>query len=80
LFDFSNPTTFTAEGLRMLVLSLFFAVLMLVAEWKQRDKEFALQIDTLFPNKVVRYAIYWMILIVTILFSGEEQIFIYMQF
>lgn len=80
LFHYSNLVAFTAEGLRMLALSLFFATLMLVAEWKQRDKEFALQIDTLFPNKVVRYAIYWMILIVTILFSGEEQIFIYMQF
>ncbi len=80
LFDFSNLATFTAEGLRVLVLSLFFAVLMLVAEWKQRDKEYALQIDMLFPKKVVRYAIYWVLLIVSVLFSGEEQTFIYMQF
>lgn len=80
LFHFSNLAAFTAEGLRMLVQSLFFAVLMLVVEWKQRDKEYALQIDSLFPKKVVRYAIYWILLIITVLLSGEEQIFIYMQF
>src|SRR5690554_7964 len=80
LLNFSNMTTITAEGLRMLVLSLFFAALMLIAEWKQRDKEYALQIDTIFPKKVVRYAIYWVLLIISVLFSGEEQVFIYMQF
>ena len=80
LLNFSNMATITAEGLRMLVLSLFFAALMLIAEWKQRDKEYALQIDTIFPKKVVRYAIYWVLLIISVLFSGEEQVFIYMQF
>lgn len=80
LFHFINPTKFTAEGLRMLALSLFFAALMLVVEWKQRDKEYALQIDAQYPKRLTRFAIYWGVLIVTILFSGEEQIFIYMQF
>lgn len=80
LLNFSNLATITADGLRMLVLSLFFAGLMFIVEWKQRDKEYALQIDALFPKKVVRYAIYWILLIISVLFSGEEQVFIYMQF
>lgn len=80
LSDFSNLAAFTAEGLRMLALSLFFAGLMLAAEWKQRDKEYALQVDSLFPKKAIRFAIYWVLLILSVLFSGEEQVFIYMQF
>ncbi len=80
LFDFSNLSAFTAEGLRMLALALFFAGLTLAAEWKQRDKEYALQVDSLFPKKAIRFAIYWVLLILSVLFSGEEQVFIYMQF
>ena len=80
LFQFSNLTNFTAEGLRMLALSLLFMILVLIAEWRQRDKEYALQIDSLVPRKAARFAIYWVLLIITVLFSGEEQIFIYMQF
>lgn len=80
LFNTTNLLSFTAEGLRMLMISLFFATLMIIIEWNQRDKEYALQIDAIFPKKVIRYAIYWVLLIVTVLFSGEEQIFIYMQF
>ena len=80
LFHLSNLTAFTAEGLRMLALSMFFMILVLVSEWKQRDKEYALQIDVLFLRKAVRFVIYWVLLIITVLFSGEEQVFIYMQF
>lgn len=80
LLNFSNLTSLTAEGIRVLAQSLFFALLMLLAEWKQRDKEYALQIDSIIPKKLFRYAVYWILLILVILFSGEEQIFIYMQF
>lgn len=80
LFSFSNALGFTVEGLRMLLLALLFAAFMIIAEWKQRDKEYALQIEGIFPKKIVRYAIYWLVIIVSVLFSGEEQVFIYMQF
>ena len=80
LLNFSNLTSLTAEGIRVLAQSLFFAVLMLLAEWKQRDKEYALQIDTIIPKRFLQMAVYWILLILVILFSGEEQIFIYMQF
>src|SRR5690554_540380 len=80
LLNFSNPTSFTAEGLRLLSQSLFFALIMFTAEWIQRDKEYALQIDNMITQKIARFAIYWAILILVVLFSGEEQLFIYMQF
>lgn len=80
LLNFSNLTSLTAEGIRILALSLFFATIMIIAEWKQRDKEYALQIDSIITKKFFRYAVYWILLILIILFSGEEQIFIYMQF
>jgi D-alanyl-lipoteichoic acid acyltransferase DltB (MBOAT superfamily) len=80
LLNFSNLTSFTTDGIRKLMLSLFFATFMFIAEWKQRDKEYALQIDSIIPKKFLRFAIYWVLLILIVLFSGEEQIFIYMQF
>ncbi len=80
LFQFSNLTIFTAQGLASLAQSLFFAAIMFIMEWKQRDKEYALQIDALVPRKLARYAIYWLLLVLIVLLSGEEQVFIYMQF
>ena len=80
LLNFSTLTSLTAEGIRVLAQSLFFAAIMLLFEWKQRDKEYALQIDSLISKKFFRFAVYWVLLILVILFSGEEQIFIYMQF
>lgn len=80
IFSFSGMTSITAEGLRTLAISLFFSVIMIIAEWKQRNKEYALQIETVIPRKLYRYALYWIMLILIVLLSGEEQIFIYMQF
>jgi len=80
IFQFSNLAALTASGLRMLTQSLFFAAIMFIAEWKQRDREYALQIETVFPGRVSKYIIYWLLLIIIVLFSGEEQIFIYTQF
>lgn len=80
VFQFSHLSALTASGLRALAQSLFFAAIMFMAEWKQRDREYALQVETVFPVKVLRYAIYWLLLIVIVLLSGEEQIFIYTQF
>ena len=53
---------------------------MIIAEWKMRDKEFPLQIDSIISRKGWRIALFWIIIIVTVLYSGEEQQFIYFQF
>ena len=59
-----------------------FALLMLVVEWLQRDKQHALQMDGVrfFASPIVRYAVYLAIFVVIVHFTGEVQTFIYFQF
>ncbi len=79
----ANPSGFlslTTDGLRALMPTLLCTILMFSFEWIQRDKEFPLQIDSIISNKFLRIALFWAIIIVTVLYSGEEQRFIYFQF
>jgi len=55
-------------------------VLFVVVEWLQRDKQHALEFDNIRIPKFFRYSIYYTILIVILLFSGQQQEFIYFQF
>lgn len=61
---------------------LFFIAIMLVAEWLQRNKDFALQIDNkgLFKSRFVRWSLYYLIAFTIIIMQGEGQNFIYFQF
>ena len=70
----------TTDGLRELIPTLLCMIAMFVAEWMQRDKEYPLQLDTVITNKYIRFALFWAIILVTVLYSGEEQEFIYFQF
>ena len=70
----------TTDGLRALIPTLLCMIAMFVAEWMQRDKEYPLQLDTVITNKYIRFALFWAIILVTVLYSGEEQEFIYFQF
>lgn len=70
----------TTDGLRALIPTLLCMIAMFVAEWLQRDKEYPLQLDTVITNKYIRFALFWAIILVTVLYSGEEQEFIYFQF
>jgi len=57
-----------------------FIVLLTVVEWFQRDKKHGLEItDYNFP-KVVSWGVYLIIIILTYLFAGNQQSFIYFQF
>ena len=56
---------------------------MLVVEWLERDKEFALQNihkKKLFSNRFVRLILYALFLFVTFAFRGGSVEFIYFQF
>ena len=56
---------------------------MLVCEWLQRDKQHALQFsDGGFVGRhaVVRYAIYFVLIMATMTFAGSQSEFIYFQF
>lgn len=75
-----NILSLTTDGLRELMPTLLCIIAMIVSEWKMRDKEYPLQIDSVISKKYWRIALFWVIIIVTVLYSGEEQQFIYFQF
>ena len=80
IFNISNLFGLTTDGLRALIPVLISMIVMVMVEWVQRDKEYPLQFDTIITNKFARVALLWGIIIITVLLSGEEQTFIYMQF
>lgn len=80
ILNLSNLFSLTTNGLRELTPKLICLIIMIIMEWKQRDKEFPLQIDSIIVRKPIRIAIMWIIIVATILLSGVEQTFIYMQF
>ncbi len=57
----------------------WFVVIMLVVEWLQRDKEHGLEIAKM-KYSWLRILIYYAIIVMMFLFSGETETFIYFQF
>lgn len=60
--------------------ALVWIVVMFLAEWMQRDRQHAMQIEGRVKNRIIRYAIYYAIVVVTVMFQGETAQFIYFQF
>jgi hypothetical protein len=54
----------------------------MIVEWLQRDKEHALQFSGIWPFKyrIVRWGVYYFIIMVIVMGSGAGQTFIYFQF
>lgn len=78
---FSSP--FEGMSVGSLKYTFFFVFLMLVAEWFQRDKQHALELvkcQGFLKYRIVRWALYMSILLVTLVFAGEQSQFIYFQF
>jgi len=65
-----------------MMLQIIPALLMLLVEWLQRDKQHALQIQVnhVFRYRFVRWAIYYIIILIITKYAGESQTFIYFQF
>ena len=61
------------------LLSIF---ILLTVEWLQRDKQHGLQMEgvAICNRLIVRYVIYYIIIISLVLFAGEQGTFIYFQF
>lgn len=61
---------------------LGFAMALMVIEWLQRDKQHALQFSDIRPfnYRIVRWGIYYCILLIIGKFAGTTQTFIYFQF
>lgn len=71
-------------ALRMAKMPMAFGVVMIIAEWLQRTKQHALQIDgnwcVPLRMRSVRWALYVLIGAATVWFQGAQQSFIYFQF
>lgn len=61
---------------------LLFGLLLLFVEWLQRDKQHALQFSNNRPfnSRLVRWMVYYIILLIIVRFAGSSQTFIYFQF
>ena len=61
---------------------LLYGILLLVVEWFQRDKQHALQFPDikLFNHRVVRWSVYYLIVMIIFIKIGSSQTFIYFQF
>lgn len=71
---------FSTSLFQMPVLSktFIFVLVMLVVEWINRDKEHPFQINI--KSKILRHLIYYAIMLTIVLFSGNQETFIYFQF
>ncbi len=76
--DTNHLSLFGAKGW----LYLGFAFMLLGVEWLQRDKQHALQFSNRKPfnHRVVRWLVYYFIIMMIAQFPGENQAFIYFQF
>lgn len=58
--------------------TFIFVLVILVVEWINREKEHPFQISI--KSKLLRYMIYYAIMLTIVLFSGNQETFIYFQF
>ena len=63
-------------------LYILFGLMLLAIEWIQRKQDHALQLQNLqiFSRRSIRYALYLVIILLIITFTGKSQAFIYFQF
>lgn len=76
-------TPLEGNSVNSLKYTFFFVVIMLLAEWMQRDKQHALEFvnsEGILKYRVVRWSIYISVLMMTLVFAGEQSQFIYFQF
>ena len=61
---------------------LIYIAILLVVEWFQREKQFGLQIEEkgIFRYQAVRWTLYYVLFITTLLLAGQQEEFIYFQF
>lgn len=76
IFSLSLFTVPAVFPIKMFVLLL----ILFSAEWLQREKQHALEFDTLRIPAALRYTIYYSIIAIILLFGGSQQDFIYFQF
>jgi len=74
---FSIPRkVFGFQGL----ITVSFILLFVLVEWIGREKQHSLQFDKVSIPKIARWSLYYAIFIIILIYSGNQQEFIYFQF
>lgn len=62
--------------------ALVYILILLIVEWLQREKQFGLQLELkgIFRYRTVRWGIYYLLFIVSLVLAGQQEAFIYFQF
>ena len=61
---------------------MMIGIFMLCIEWLQRERQHPLQLPTIgiFNYRLVRWSIYYVLILLIINYAGSSQTFIYFQF
>ena len=73
-----SPSLFTLPKVHPILVSLV-VMSFILAEWLQKQKEHALQIERI-GNKFLRWGIYYSVVLLILFYAGGKQEFIYLQF
>ncbi|MEX0291105.1 MAG: MBOAT family protein [Flavobacteriaceae bacterium] len=68
------------SGIPKAMVTLLLVAFFIFVEWLGRDREYAIAKLELNMKRPLRYALYYMLIVVIFLFGGAEQEFIYFQF
>lgn len=60
--------------------ALLYVPIMVLAEWLQRHQEFPLQLSKTLKSPIIKWGVYYIIILTIILFAGQKSQFIYYQF
>jgi len=81
VIDIFKPSLFTIPDSKYYShLLLFLVPLLFVVEWFGREGKYALESFALRKTRLLRWSFYFFLVVMVIIFSGEEQEFIYFQF
>jgi len=61
-------------------IGILYIVVLVMAEWLQRKQEFPLQIEAVIKSPVLKWGLYYLVIVLILFFSGSTSQFIYSQF
>ncbi|MBL4700770.1 MAG: MBOAT family protein [Phycisphaeraceae bacterium] len=74
-----SPSLFTQPNVLPIRLLVFIGTLVTI-EWVQREKQHALQLDSVVLPRGARWLVYYTLILVVYVYGGSQQSFIYFQF
>ena len=73
-----DESLFTVPGYKEPV-TLIMIMIMIIVEWINRKEEHGLTLNRI-NSVVVRYVIYWSLILIVYFYQGKQEAFIYFQF